>query len=173
MHKRLKENGTIPSFDLEGLQCLGSMLRIVGLSGTHMDLSNISIQWFRIHPKESNKEIISGGIMLCLRLGHWLLSYLCIKFRVPVLFTSFVLNLFRCHKTSICSRATWCWTLFASWNRCWRWNCSSKDSWTSRPWFVWLDAFGEHYLYVLVIAWLTCVYYCWQMLDWLIMWRHS
>ena len=69
MHKRLKENGTIPSFDLEGLQCLGSMLRIVGLSGTHMDLSNISIQWFRIHPKESNKEIISGGIMLCLCLG--------------------------------------------------------------------------------------------------------
>ncbi|XP_066387901.1 stomatal closure-related actin-binding protein 1-like isoform X2 [Miscanthus floridulus] len=61
MHKRLKENGTIPSFDLEGLQCLGSMLRIVGLSGTHMDLSNISIQWFRIHPKESNKEIISGA----------------------------------------------------------------------------------------------------------------
>uniref|UniRef100_A0A804R7Z8 Stomatal closure-related actin-binding protein 1 n=1 Tax=Zea mays TaxID=4577 RepID=A0A804R7Z8_MAIZE len=60
-HKRLKENGTIPSFDLEGLQCLGSMLRIVGLSGTHMDLSNISIQWFRIHPKESNKEIISGA----------------------------------------------------------------------------------------------------------------
>jgi hypothetical protein len=64
MHKRLKENGTIPSFELEGLQCLGSMLHIVGLSGTHMDLSNISIQWFRIHPKESNKEIISGGIML-------------------------------------------------------------------------------------------------------------
>jgi len=61
MHKRLKENGTIPSFNLEGLQCLGSMLRIVGLSGTHMDLSNISIQWFRIHPKESNKEIISGA----------------------------------------------------------------------------------------------------------------
>ncbi|PWZ58527.1 hypothetical protein Zm00014a_028246 [Zea mays] len=61
MHKRLKENGTIPSFDLEGLQCLGSMLRIAGLSGTHMDLSNISIQWFRIHPEESNKEIISGA----------------------------------------------------------------------------------------------------------------
>jgi hypothetical protein len=60
LHKRLKENGT-PSFDLEGLQCLGSVLRIVALSGTHMDLSNISIQWFRIHPKESNKEIISGA----------------------------------------------------------------------------------------------------------------
>ncbi|OEL33511.1 Stomatal closure-related actin-binding protein 1 [Dichanthelium oligosanthes] len=60
LHKRLKENGT-PSFNLEGFQCLGSMLRIVALSGTHMDLSNISIQWFRIHPKESNKEIISGA----------------------------------------------------------------------------------------------------------------
>lgn len=60
MHKRIKENAT-PSFDLEGLQCLGSMLHIVCLSGAHMDLSNTSIQWFRIHPKESNKEIISGG----------------------------------------------------------------------------------------------------------------
>nr|CAB3495841.1 unnamed protein product [Digitaria exilis] len=60
LHKRLKENGT-PSFDLEGLQCLGSVLRIVALSGTHMDLSSVSIQWFRIHPKESNKEIISGA----------------------------------------------------------------------------------------------------------------
>nr|CAB3500723.1 unnamed protein product [Digitaria exilis] len=64
LHKRLKENGT-PSFDLEGLQCLGSVLRIVALSGTHMDLSSVSIQWFRIHPKESDKEIISGGILLC------------------------------------------------------------------------------------------------------------
>ncbi|WVZ57051.1 hypothetical protein U9M48_007492 [Paspalum notatum var. saurae] len=60
LHKRLKEN-VATSFDLEGLQCLGSMLRIVCLSGTQMDLSNISIQWFRIHPKENNKEIISGA----------------------------------------------------------------------------------------------------------------
>lgn len=60
LHKRLKENGTT-SFDLEGLQCLGSMLQVVCLSGTQMDLSNISIQWFRIHPKENNKEIISGA----------------------------------------------------------------------------------------------------------------
>ncbi|KAG2551722.1 stomatal closure-related actin-binding protein 1-like [Panicum virgatum] len=60
LHKRLKENDT-PSFDLEGLQCLGSVLRIVAISGTHMDLSNISIQWFHIHPKESSKEIISGA----------------------------------------------------------------------------------------------------------------
>ncbi|KAL6593782.1 hypothetical protein ACP70R_048683 [Stipagrostis hirtigluma subsp. patula] len=60
LHKRPKENA-IPSFDLEGLQCLGSILRIVALNGTSMDLSNISIQWFRIHPKGSNKEIISGA----------------------------------------------------------------------------------------------------------------
>jgi hypothetical protein len=85
MHKRLKENGTIPSFDLEGLQCLGSMLRIAGLSGTHMDLSNISIQWFRIHPEESNKEIISGGIVLCFCLSLTL-SYLRVKFSVPLVF---------------------------------------------------------------------------------------
>jgi hypothetical protein len=49
-----------------------------------MDLSNISIQWFRIHPKESNKEIISGGTMLSL-------SHLQIKFRLPVLLTPFVI----------------------------------------------------------------------------------
>uniref|UniRef100_A0A0A9DKA4 Uncharacterized protein n=1 Tax=Arundo donax TaxID=35708 RepID=A0A0A9DKA4_ARUDO len=60
LHKRLKDNGP-PLFDLEGLQCLGSMLRIVARSGTSIDLSNISIQWFRIHPKGSNKEIISGA----------------------------------------------------------------------------------------------------------------
>jgi hypothetical protein len=89
MHKRLKENGTIPSFDLEGLQCLGSMLRIVGLSGTHMDLSNISIQWFRMHPKESNKEIISGGIVLCFYLSLTL-SYLRLKFSVPLVFLHFL-----------------------------------------------------------------------------------
>ncbi|XP_062211368.1 stomatal closure-related actin-binding protein 1-like [Phragmites australis] len=60
LHKRLKESDA-PLFDLEGLQCLGSILHIVALSGTSMDLSNISIQWFRIHPKGSNKEIISGA----------------------------------------------------------------------------------------------------------------
>lgn len=62
LHKALKDNGP-PSFDLEGLQCLGSVLRVVAQSGTSMDLSNLSIQWFRIHPKESNKEIISGGVI--------------------------------------------------------------------------------------------------------------
>lgn len=60
LHKRLKGND-IPVFDLEGLQCLGSMLHIVCHNGTPMDFSNISVQWFRIHPKESNKEIISGA----------------------------------------------------------------------------------------------------------------
>jgi hypothetical protein len=39
------------------------MLHIVAVNGTSMELSNLSIQWFRIHPKESNKEIISGGVM--------------------------------------------------------------------------------------------------------------
>ncbi|KAK3151696.1 hypothetical protein QOZ80_3AG0249330 [Eleusine coracana subsp. coracana] len=60
LHKRPKDNGP-NAFDLEGLQCLGSMLRIVAQRGTSMDLSNLSIQWFRIHPNESNKEIISGA----------------------------------------------------------------------------------------------------------------
>ncbi|KQK21577.1 stomatal closure-related actin-binding protein 1 isoform X2 [Brachypodium distachyon] len=60
LHKRLKGNSN-PVFDLEGLQCLGSILRIVSQNGAPMDFSDISIQWFRIHPKESNKEIISGA----------------------------------------------------------------------------------------------------------------
>ncbi|CAM0873549.1 unnamed protein product [Alopecurus aequalis] len=60
LHKRLKGND-IPVFDLEGLQCLGSILRIVSQNGAPMDFSNISVQWFRIYPKESNKEIISGA----------------------------------------------------------------------------------------------------------------
>uniref|UniRef100_A0A0E0D0Z0 Stomatal closure-related actin-binding protein PH domain-containing protein n=1 Tax=Oryza meridionalis TaxID=40149 RepID=A0A0E0D0Z0_9ORYZ len=60
LHKR-PEGNDIPLFDLEGLQCLGSILRIVSQSSTTMDFSNISIQWFRVHPKESNKEIISGA----------------------------------------------------------------------------------------------------------------
>lgn len=62
LHKR-PEGNDIPLFDLEGLQCLGSILRIVSQSSTTMDFSNISIQWFRVHPKESNKEIISGGTL--------------------------------------------------------------------------------------------------------------
>ena len=75
------------------------------------------------------------------------------------------LYLFRCHKTSICPRATWRWTLFASWNRCWWWNCRSKDSWACRPWFVWMNILDEeYYLYVSVIAW--CIVFiiasrCW------------
>uniref|UniRef100_A0A0D9VUA8 Stomatal closure-related actin-binding protein coiled-coil domain-containing protein n=1 Tax=Leersia perrieri TaxID=77586 RepID=A0A0D9VUA8_9ORYZ len=60
LHKRPEEND-IPLFDLEGLQCLGSILRIVTQNGVAMDFSNITIQWFRVHPKESNKEIISGA----------------------------------------------------------------------------------------------------------------
>ncbi|XP_047090587.1 stomatal closure-related actin-binding protein 1-like isoform X1 [Lolium rigidum] len=63
LHKRRKGND-IPVFDLEGLQCLGSILRIVSQNGAAIDISNISVQWFRIHPKESNKEIISGATRL-------------------------------------------------------------------------------------------------------------
>ena len=75
------------------------------------------------------------------------------------------LYLFRCHKTSICPRATWYWSLFASWNRCWWWNCHSKDSWACRPWFVWMNILDEeYYLYDSVIAW--CIVFiiasrCW------------
>lgn len=80
LHKR-PEGNDIPLFDLEGLQCLGSILRIVSQSSTTMDFSNISIQWFRVHPKESNKEIISGGTLsLSLSLMLYKVSHIFLFF---------------------------------------------------------------------------------------------
>lgn len=46
-----------------------------------MDFSNISIQWFRVHPKESNKEIISGGTLsLSLSLMLYKVSHIFLFF---------------------------------------------------------------------------------------------
>ncbi|KAL6657070.1 hypothetical protein ACP70R_004850 [Stipagrostis hirtigluma subsp. patula] len=60
LHRRSEEND-LPSFQLEGLESLGSILRIVVRNSASFDFSNSSIQWFRIQPKGSKKEIISGA----------------------------------------------------------------------------------------------------------------
>uniref|UniRef100_A0A453AXM6 Stomatal closure-related actin-binding protein Ig domain-containing protein n=1 Tax=Aegilops tauschii subsp. strangulata TaxID=200361 RepID=A0A453AXM6_AEGTS len=50
------------SCELEGLESLGSMLRVVVRND--VALSNSSVQWFRIQPKGHKKEIISGATKL-------------------------------------------------------------------------------------------------------------
>ncbi|KAL6841780.1 hypothetical protein ACP4OV_028292 [Aristida adscensionis] len=60
IHRGSKKND-IPIFELEGLESLGSMLRIVVRNNASLDFSNSSIQWFRIQPNRSKKEIISGA----------------------------------------------------------------------------------------------------------------
>jgi hypothetical protein len=50
----------MPLYELKGLETLGSMLRLVVQGCAHVDFSNSSIQWFRIQPEGSKKEIISG-----------------------------------------------------------------------------------------------------------------
>jgi hypothetical protein len=50
----------MPLYVLEGLETLGSMLHIVIRGNASVDFSNASIQWFRVQPEGSKKEIISG-----------------------------------------------------------------------------------------------------------------
>lgn len=61
LHQRFVENDA-PSYELEGLESLGSMLCIVVRND--VSLSNSSIQWFRVQPEGSKKEIISGATKL-------------------------------------------------------------------------------------------------------------
>ncbi|KAG8079549.1 hypothetical protein GUJ93_ZPchr0007g3065 [Zizania palustris] len=61
LHQRYKENG-VPSYELEGLESLGSMLHVVAKNDGCVDLSKTTIQWFRMQPKENKKEIISGAV---------------------------------------------------------------------------------------------------------------
>ncbi|XP_066400500.1 stomatal closure-related actin-binding protein 1-like isoform X2 [Miscanthus floridulus] len=60
LHRSYEEND-MPLYELKGLETLGSMLRIVVQDCAHVDFSNSSIQWFRIQPEGSKKEIISGA----------------------------------------------------------------------------------------------------------------
>jgi len=60
LHRRFEENN-VPLYVLEGPETLGSMLHIVVRDNASVDFSNASIQWFRIQPEGSKKEIISGA----------------------------------------------------------------------------------------------------------------
>lgn len=46
--------------DLEGPESLGSCLRIVPRADTALDISTSSIQWYRMLPEGSKRELISG-----------------------------------------------------------------------------------------------------------------
>ncbi|XP_047069958.1 stomatal closure-related actin-binding protein 1-like isoform X1 [Lolium rigidum] len=61
LHQKFEENDA-PSYELEGLESLGSMLRLVVRN--NVSLSNASVQWFRVQPEGSKTEIISGATKL-------------------------------------------------------------------------------------------------------------
>uniref|UniRef100_A0A0E0EF44 Stomatal closure-related actin-binding protein coiled-coil domain-containing protein n=1 Tax=Oryza meridionalis TaxID=40149 RepID=A0A0E0EF44_9ORYZ len=61
LHQSYEEND-VSSYELEGLESLGSMLRIVAQSNGFVDLSRSTIHWFRVQPEGNKKEIISGAI---------------------------------------------------------------------------------------------------------------
>ena len=59
MSKRIEENKSSP-YQLEGSEALGSYLRIIPRTDSAIDISECSIQWFRISPEGSKKELILG-----------------------------------------------------------------------------------------------------------------
>ncbi|KAK1293729.1 hypothetical protein QJS10_CPB17g01690 [Acorus calamus] len=61
MNKKLDDNNS-HLYDLDGSENLGSCLRIISCTNSSPDISNCSIQWFRILSEESKKELISGAI---------------------------------------------------------------------------------------------------------------
>ena len=80
LHRSYEEND-MPLYELKGLETLGSMLRIVVQDCAHVDFSNSSIQWFRIQPEGSKKEIISGWAIFILQstniFWRWYISDIC------------------------------------------------------------------------------------------------
>lgn len=48
-------------YELEGLECLGSCLRIVSRADRATEISSCSIQWYRVQPNGGKKELISGA----------------------------------------------------------------------------------------------------------------
>ncbi|KAJ6831464.1 stomatal closure-related actin-binding protein 1-like isoform X1 [Iris pallida] len=60
MNKRLEESNSF-LYELEGLESLGSSLRIIPQKHGAPDISSCSIQWYRVRPEGSKKEIISGA----------------------------------------------------------------------------------------------------------------
>ncbi|KAH7677255.1 ABATE domain-containing protein [Dioscorea alata] len=60
VNRRLVENKSL-LYELEGLECLGSCLCVLSRINSASDLSNCSIQWYRIQPEANKKELISGA----------------------------------------------------------------------------------------------------------------
>ncbi|KAF3326128.1 stomatal closure-related actin-binding protein 1-like protein [Carex littledalei] len=58
--RRLKEDEEC-SFEMEGLEILGSSLHIKSQNNTAPDITNCSVQWYRLHPSGDKREIISGA----------------------------------------------------------------------------------------------------------------
>ncbi|XP_078170825.1 stomatal closure-related actin-binding protein 1-like [Carex rostrata] len=58
--RRLKEDEEC-SFEMEGLEILGSSLHIKSHNNTAPDITNCSVQWYRLHPSGGKREIISGA----------------------------------------------------------------------------------------------------------------
>ncbi|KAK1278291.1 hypothetical protein QJS04_geneDACA003286 [Acorus gramineus] len=61
MNKKLDDNSP-HLYDLDGSESLGSCLQIILCTNSSPDISNCSIQWFRILSEERKKELISGAI---------------------------------------------------------------------------------------------------------------
>ncbi|KAI0526981.1 hypothetical protein KFK09_002577 [Dendrobium nobile] len=60
MSKKLEQSRAC-SYELEGLESLGSCLRIISQMENSMEISNFSVQWYRIQPDDGKKELISGA----------------------------------------------------------------------------------------------------------------
>ncbi|XP_077218920.1 plectin-like protein [Tasmannia lanceolata] len=60
MSKRLEENKS-SLYELDGFETLGSYLRIIPSTDSTADTSKFSIQWYRVSPERSKKELISGA----------------------------------------------------------------------------------------------------------------
>lgn len=92
MSKR-REGNTSCSYELDGSETLGSYLRIIPCSDGAPDLSKCSIQWYRVSPEGSKKELISGTYyqpfsctLIFFYAQHfcvWLDLYLHLKMRSP------------------------------------------------------------------------------------------
>jgi len=50
-------------YGLEGLESLGSCLRIISRGDSGTEISSCSIQWYRVQPQGSKIEIISGSLI--------------------------------------------------------------------------------------------------------------
>ncbi|KAG0481029.1 hypothetical protein HPP92_011887 [Vanilla planifolia] len=60
MRKKAEENNTC-SYELKGLESLGSCLQIISQRENSLDFSGCLVQWYRVYPGDGKKELISGA----------------------------------------------------------------------------------------------------------------